>query len=102
MLLPEIRYDGPPVHVYRGTTANERRRHLYGFFWTADRGVAERFAEQHRNPDGAVLLETVADPSAMLFIREHIEGYYEEEEYILDPYKLTQVKVLMRLPPDRP
>lgn len=44
VLLPKSKYHGPPIRLYRGTTAHERRRHLYSFSWTSKRAVADRYA----------------------------------------------------------
>src|SRR5262249_1565939 len=99
VLLPKMKRIRKPVRLYRGTLPHERRRHLYGFSWTSDREIAERFARGRRNPDGAVVLETLANPDAVLYVRQNIKGYYEEAEHIIDPYKLTDVKVVARLRP---
>jgi hypothetical protein len=90
VLLPKSKYEGPPIRLYRGTTAHERRRHLYTFSWTSKRAVADRYACKH-NFDCAVVLETLADAAAVLQIREKFHRSDDEDEYILDPYKLTKV-----------
>jgi hypothetical protein len=87
-----------PLRLYRGTTASERQRRLYGFSWTTHREIAERFADQARQGSGgAVLLETVAEPGTVHLRRED-EGYYDESEVVVDPYRLGKVRVLARLP----
>jgi hypothetical protein len=43
-------YSGPPLMLYRGTRASERRRRLYGFSWTTEAVVARKFAEQWETP----------------------------------------------------
>jgi hypothetical protein len=45
VLMPSS-YSGPPLTLYRGTHAGERRRRLYGFSWTTDMATARSFAEQ--------------------------------------------------------
>lgn len=42
MLLPS--YEGPPVRLYRGEGARNRKYRTYGLSWTTDRVVAESFA----------------------------------------------------------
>jgi hypothetical protein len=46
LLLPG--YAGPPIRVYRGAGAHERRRRVYGFSWTTDIEEARRFADDWR------------------------------------------------------
>jgi hypothetical protein len=59
VLLPS--YQGPPVRLFRGAGAAERRRRIYGVSWSADVAVAERFALERQVMDGgSVLLETLA------------------------------------------
>jgi uncharacterized protein (UPF0548 family) len=99
VLLPKMKRIRKPIRLYRGAQPHERRSRLYGFSWTSDREIAERFAQGRRNPDGAVVLETLANPDAVLHVRQNIEGYYEEAEHIIDPYKLTDVKVVTWLRP---
>ena len=100
-------YTGPQLRLFRGTIRSERTRRLYGFSWTTQRDVAMRFAQQHskipeqratQRPDGSiahlagVVLETVAPPAAILLLREE-EGYYDEGEVVLNPYRLGAVTV---------
>ena len=44
-----------------------------------------------------MLLETVAEPGTVHLRRED-EGYYDESEVVVDPYRLGRVRVLARLP----
>ena len=91
-----------PLRLYRGTAARERKRWLYGFSWTTHRGIAQRFAEQAQvAEDGSVVLETIAPPDAVHLQREE-EGYYDEGEVVVDPYKLDAVRVVERLPSSHP
>jgi hypothetical protein len=97
ILMPPIVLDAP-LRLYRGTSALERSRRLYGFSWTTHLEIARRFAEQARlGTSGAVVLETVAAPGAVHLLREE-EGYYDEGEVVVDPYRLGRVRVLARLP----
>jgi hypothetical protein len=89
---------GAPLHLFRGTTALERQRRLYGFSWTTDREIARRFAEgSQAAPDGSVILEATVPPEAIHLRREN-EGYYDEREVVVDPYKIGRVTVRERMP----
>ena len=96
VLLP--RQSQTQLRIYRGTSFNERRKHIYGFSWTAQADVARRFAERLREfEDGAVVLETVASTQAIL---QRIDGTgtsFDESEVIVDPFKLRSVRVMERL-----
>jgi hypothetical protein len=94
-------YVGPPLRLYRGTCRRERARRLYGFSWTTQRDIAQRFGDQHSHVaermaprstalDVGIVLETVASPSAILLLREQ-EGFYDEGEVVVDPYRLGAV-----------
>ena len=67
--------------------------------------MAQQFADPHSNtaaalddngtatgPDSGVVLETVAQPAAILLMREK-EGYYDEGEIVVDPFRLNVVIV---------
>jgi hypothetical protein len=117
LLLPG--YDGPPIRVYRGAGAHERRRKVYQFSWTTDIEEARRFADDWRphrvqippglvagdgadgwehitNPEGGVVLRTLAPPEAILLVREP-EDYYDEGEVVVDPFRLGRIEVVERL-----
>jgi hypothetical protein len=81
VLLP--RQSQIPLLIYRGTTFNEHRKHIYGFSWTAqaDVAIARAFAEE---------------------LREFEDGMgtsFDESEVIVDPFKLRSVRVMERLAP---
>jgi hypothetical protein len=92
-----------PLTLYRGTTNHERRRHLYGFSWTTEANIARQFA-QNSVPHSTntamglhgVVLRTRALPSAILMIRE-AEGYSDEGEVVVDPYRLSKVELIERI-----
>ncbi|MYZ47322.1 hypothetical protein [Propylenella binzhouense] len=97
MLLPS-NHSGGPIHIFRGTRAQERRRRLYGFSWSSRIDVARGFAEHWAElAGGAVVLEALAHSSAILLVREE-EGYYDEGEIVIDPFRLGSVTVAERLP----
>jgi hypothetical protein len=115
-------YTGPPLPLYRGTGSRERRSGAYGFSWSTNIDIARKFAKKrthvipqidaaaysshgHVIPRGAplrlqgVLLRTVAPPEAVLLIRER-EDYYDEDEVVVDPYRLSKVALLEHLEPE--
>jgi hypothetical protein len=98
-------YSGSPLVLYRGTTANERRRRLYGFSWTTDVGVARNFAasrahvipmlgEPPLRTHGAVL-RTLAPSDAIMLIRQP-EDYYDEGEVVVNPFRFGKVELVER------
>lgn len=91
VLLPR-NYNGGSLTIYRGTHMLERRHRLYGFSWTTKREIAEAFA-QGGPDDPGVILETVAVPEA-IFVKREDDGFYDEGEVIVDPYKLGRVRVV--------
>jgi hypothetical protein len=112
-VLFQCNYSGPSLTLYRGAGSNERRCRLYGFAWTTDIDVARKFAEGETMPAKSLrgtaptalsrdcalrsrILQTLAPPEAILFIRKP-ENYYDEEEVIVDPFRLGKIKVIERL-----
>jgi hypothetical protein len=106
-------YEGPPLTVYRGTIKRERRRRIYGFSWTTDVAVAQKFAEHwtraaaslaasrfYTDPigpdDQGVVLQSSVPREAVLQIRKP-EDYYDEGEVVIDPYRLGRINVVERL-----
>jgi hypothetical protein len=104
VLLPG-NYAGLPLSLYRGASAGERRRRIYGFSWTTDITIARKFAEHWAQPapiwgaapgDGGVILKAVAPPEAILLMRQP-QDYYDEGEVVVDPFRLGQIKLVERL-----
>jgi hypothetical protein len=96
-----------PMLLYRGDHA--RRRRIHGFFsWTTDINMARNFARRNTIPplgeggvlaqgfDGAVL-RTMAPASAILLVIKR-EDYYDEDEVVVDPYKLSKIEMIERFP----
>jgi len=122
ILLP--RYQGSAVRLFRGASAGERRRRIYGLSWTPDIAIAERFAHARQQWDGgSVVLETLAPPAAIIcsvdypepFTVEELkskfpelpqqrieeladQGFHEEREYVVDRRHLGTVTVARRYP----
>jgi len=114
VLLPA--YQGPAVHLFRGTRANEHRRRTYGVCWTADIGVAEDLARARQYDEGSVVLETLAPPEAIICAVEYPESFsqdeiarhksecpniqitefHEEREHVVDRRHLNAVTVVRR------
>lgn len=87
-----------PLRLYRGCAARERRTGSYGFSWSTKNTIARSFAElRQRASGGAVVLETVAPPGAVLFRRD-AEGWFDEEEVVVDPYRLETVAERLTAP----
>jgi hypothetical protein len=106
-------YCGPPVRLFRGTHRQERQFHRYGLSWSADRVVAECFAEPIHGADG-IVLETLAPPQAIIhqmtyprpitdperaetlrqFPDVHFDEYHDEREYLVDRKFLNAVIVV--------
>ncbi|CAN7617477.1 hypothetical protein LJR255_004627 [Pararhizobium sp. LjRoot255] len=82
--------------LYRGESTFNRRRRCYGLSWSANRSVAEAFAEDTSRLyyDGSVLLETLAPPEAIL---TKMPKRYGEGEYLVDRRYLRAVQVLRRI-----
>lgn len=97
-LLPT--YDGPPVPLYRGEGAMNRRHRTYGPSWTADRDVARSFAitASARSRGGGVLLAAVVEPAAIIAAPAILDDRYGEHEYIVDRRFLSKVRVVERFP----
>lgn len=97
VLMPAGTYQGPPLQLYRGASWGERCRRLYGFSWTRDVEIATKFGE-HWNGGGywgGALLSTFAPAEAVHLFRDD-EDYYDEREVVVDPFKLTDIKVVRR------
>jgi hypothetical protein len=99
-------YSGPPLTLYRGAEADERRRRTYGFSWSTDIAKARPFAEHWARRTSAVVLRTVALPEAVLLVRQPgtfsitmdgEEHRFDEDEVVVDPFRLGRVDVAERL-----
>jgi hypothetical protein len=65
-------YKGGALRLFRGASAGERRRAVYGVSWTSNLSAAEDFAESYRVfPGGSVVLETVAQSEAIISAVEY-------------------------------
>lgn len=96
VMMPSVELS-EPLTLYRGASARERASGTYGFSWSMQREIAERFAEQAAlSPGGGVLLTTEVAPGAV-HLRREPEDYYDEGEVVVDPYRLGKVQVLARL-----
>ena len=110
--------------LFRGASAGERRRRIYGLSWTADVAEAEWFArERQKWSGGSVVLETLAPPEAVICAVNYpapitidelkrlfpgsselnLEGmhklgsdYNHEREYVVDRCHLNAVTVVRR------
>jgi hypothetical protein len=116
VLMP--RYRGGSIRLFRGTSALERKRRVYGLSWTVSIDVAEKFALRWGRVHGGVILETLAPAKAVISKIEypkpltpneltklglphgiHVVEYHQEREYLVDRRLLTAVKVIRRYAP---
>jgi hypothetical protein len=102
-------YKGSSVRLFRGARAREARaRKFYGVCWSSDIEEADRFARRKQDTSsGAVVLETIAQPEAIISAPGIDGAYYEdadgerlfdEREYIVDGRRLQRVTVARRYP----
>jgi hypothetical protein len=78
ILLPP--YQGLAVQLFRGASAQERRRGTYGLSWTPDIGIAEDFARRRQQwQGGSVVLKTLAPPAAIICAIDYPEPFTVEE-----------------------
>jgi hypothetical protein len=98
VLLPP--YEGGAVMLYRGDGFMNRKRRTYGLSWTADREVAESFAEGdwRLREGGSVLLQVDAPAAAIICAPHVLDDSYGETEYVVDRRRLRDVRVLRRYP----
>jgi hypothetical protein len=93
-LLPP--YEGPRITLYRGELFANRRRRSYGMSWTKYRDMGEGYAKRDcYGSGGSVLLETIAEPGAIICAcpRSEDKG---EGEFVVDRRRLGKVRVLER------
>lgn len=98
VLLPRTPVSSPTT-IYRGCMDRERRRRTYGFSWTTSIDVAKAFAGAAG--DGGVVLQAVANPEAVLVVRDMRDDEinfgnspYDENEIIIDPFQIGSVTAL--------
>jgi hypothetical protein len=92
-LLPP--YKGPAMTLYRGELFANRQYRTYGMSWTKYRDMGEGYAKLRSCPGGSVLLETIAEPGAIICAcpRSEDKG---EGEFVVDRRRLGKVRVLER------
>ncbi len=112
------------MRLFRGASAGERRRRVYGLSWTTEVAEAEFFARERQVWDGgSVVLETLAPPEAIICAVDYpepvtvaelkrdfptipktdLEGiversgqHHHEREYVIDRRYLSAVSVARR------
>jgi hypothetical protein len=93
-------YSGAPLTLFRGAGAHERHRRIYGFSWSKDALVPRTFARHAAQLDpGGVVLKTLAPPEAILLIRRREDYSDDEDEVVVDPFRLTKVEVSEHVTP---
>lgn len=94
-LLPN--YSGPGLTVYRGEAAVNAGSGAHGLSWTSDMSVARSHAEtggSRTSAKGSVLIAAFAPARAVISAPALIDDRYAEQEYIVDPRHLEEMKVL--------
>jgi hypothetical protein len=94
------RYEGADVVLYRGQNDPGPRRRNLGLCWSAKQAVADEFA-RGRLPmlqGGSCVIQAFAPAEAILFaLSPHFQqDEYGEAEYVVDPRRLRQVRVISR------
>lgn len=108
ILLPKSTGPKRELKVFRGTQLREHCLSKFGFSWTTDFEIARRFAKSRyysgkdrTTKDDGVILSVLAPIEAILLVRddpEHrLDGYYDEAEVIIDPFKLPEVEIVERI-----
>jgi hypothetical protein len=104
-LLPTSNYSGPPVRLFRGEATGLAKWRGYGVSWTTRLEIAKMFARLGEDDEGSLVLETLAPAKAVVFQRKYgtddilIKRHGgEDDEYIVDPSLLTEVKIVERRP----
>jgi hypothetical protein len=95
----KVREKNPPTRRYRGESAWNTRRRTYGACWTSDRDVAFARIARNHYADSGVLLQTVAQPEAIICAPARHGDSGEKAEYLVDRCCLSAVTVLERYPP---
>ena len=93
-------YVGPPVTLYRGDSAMNRKHRTYGPSWSADLATADGFARGRwlNFQGGSVVLKAKVQPDAILFAPALNGDEFGEQEYIVDRRRLSGVTVIARYP----
>jgi hypothetical protein len=105
VLLPTSNYDGAPIRLFRGEATGLAKWRGCGVSWTTRLEIARLFARLGEDDEGSRVLETVAPANAVLYQRKYGEDNIlikryggEDDEYIVDPSLLTEVKIVERRP----
>lgn len=99
VLLPP--YTGKSRRLFRGETAYNWKRRMYGASWTADIAVARSFAMTgycRTARGGSVLLSVLAPASAIIHAVEADADRFAEHEFMIDRRGLPRVEVVRRYP----
>ncbi len=97
-------YAGEPLTLYRGEQANRWEAARLGLNWSPDREVGRMFAAGlcTTYDGGGVLLCATAPPEAVIALpNDHSTNWLHEDEHIVDPALLIDVREIDRFPPDQ-
>lgn len=95
MLVPP--YSGPSLKLYRGELEARHQNRIYGIAWTSRLEAAVVFARRREPDEGTgVVLEIDATPSMIVVRCEDSHLWNHEQEYIIDPRHIQEVRSLDR------
>ena len=109
VLMPR-NYSGPALKLFRGCGSGEAIKGEFGFSWSTEIASARLFASPVVIPQGGfdsilapdafdrVVLTTTVPAEAILLRRDR-DGFYDEDEVVVDPYLLGVVIETERHPP---
>jgi hypothetical protein len=94
------RYRGKGRRLYRGASIEEWEKRRYGISWSASRKVADSHAQNgfYSSLSNRILMETVAEPAAIICKVPNYENRYGENEYLVDRRKLGRVTRIRAYP----
>jgi hypothetical protein len=93
VLLPQSHDPIDPVRLYRGTNRSEFFHRIFGFSWTTDLEIAKNFATSNKLLGQGVVLETMAPPGSIFRVFDN-DGFFDENEVLVDPFKLAKVRII--------
>lgn len=97
-LLPP--YEGESVQVYRGENTDRYKNKLIGISWTPQIDIARMFGRGLNAfyGEGGLLLSAWASTEAIIASPNDHSRRLGEEEYVIDPLKLTRLQIVEHYP----
>lgn len=97
-------YTGSPLTLYRGEQAGRWEAGRVGLNWSPSREVGRMFAAglcTTYDGDGVLLCSTAPPEAVIALPNYHSGNWLHEDEHIVDPALLIDVREIDRFPPDR-